>query len=224
MACYFGNCAVNRLLTFNLCLWIIVFTLCGCTDLHSEMRSITWDPLPLSLSNCPDISGTYKDQNSSVLIAYGQKPSLYSLFPRASFPHEKRQEIKGQLNPWAKNIFQRKYQPSDLFYSKALTKLSKKKPTELQFGLMDERAILYREKTLSLEQPGVGCYEGTLIIRTIEIATGAESSGGSAYARETKFKKLENGDLSVELNKRRWYIMVLLLVYQLILTLILAII
>ncbi len=71
--------------------------------------------------------------------------------------------------------------------------------------LKGEDKQLYEEYEVPLTLPQLGCVEGKIVIREISASYGGEGILGSAYATEARFRKLPDGSLEVERQKRKWY-------------------
>ncbi|MGC3986770.1 MAG: hypothetical protein QM777_19675 [Pseudorhodoferax sp.] len=191
---------------------ILLLSLAGCSIIPGKDPStIEWDPVSLSSTGCPDISGSYSDKNN-ILISqftvegFPNRERKYSVTRHKPIPFKKVEAVKKAMpgQRFAENDKTYTYSDRSEFYKNSQTVIRQTKDA-LTFYLKGEDKQLYEEYEVPLALPQIGCIDGKIAIREISASHGGEGALGSAYATETRIRKLSDGSLEVERKTRNWY-------------------
>jgi len=173
------------------------------------LSGIEWEPKTLNNSECPDISGKYKEE---------QKTSLSDKFEYLS---RDKNGIKSRFETireipfvWTETLSRHRVGPKivegltkqrdkSAFYDHARTKIVKD-GNSIAAILMDEGGIEYKESLIFFDGTNVGCYDGKFVVRIVSAYEGSEGGHGRVDAAEWQFKKFDNGDLSLKVQSRIW--------------------
>ena len=148
-------------------------------------------------SACPNISGKYTDV----------KMLLLDQFPLANNRNGisiKETVLKGEPIERARGVGTFYYHNTMGFYKQAVLDVRQKDKT-LTVTLMDSKFVPYKEVTLDLDNPAIGCQDGALVIRESRYLGGSEGRMGRASARERRLRKLPDGTLESKNDWREWY-------------------
>lgn len=180
-----------------------------CTSLSERLSGIKWEPNSLSISECPDISGIYKEEQNISLsdkfeYLYRNKNGIKSRF----------ETIREIPFVWTETISRHRVGPKivegltkqrdkSVFYDHARMKILKD-GNSIAAILVDEGGIEYKKSLVFFDGTNVGCYNGRLVVRIVSAYEGSEGGHGRVDAAEWQFKKVDNGDLSLKVQTRTW--------------------
>lgn len=196
----------------TLILGLFLLSLAGCSITPGKDPStIEWNPVNLSSAGCPDISGSYSDKKIILISqftveSFPSRERKYRFTRYKPIPFKKVEAVKKEMpgQRFAENDKTYTYSDYSDFYKNSHIVIRQKKDA-LTIQLKGEDKQIYEEYEVPLTLPEIGCIDGKIVIREISASYGAELALGSAYATETRIKKLSNGSLEVEKNRRNWY-------------------
>lgn len=200
----------SRQMTLIPCLSLLSLIGCSITP-GKDPSTIEWDPVNLSSTGCPDISGSYLDKKNILIPqftveSFPNRERKYRFTRYKPIPFKKVEAVKKEMpgQRFAENDKTYTYSDYSNFYKNSHIVIRQKKDA-LTIQLKGEDKQIYEEYEVPLTLPEIGCIDGKIVIREISASYGAELALGSAYATETRIKKRSDGSLEVEKNMRNWY-------------------
>ncbi|MES2580333.1 MAG: hypothetical protein V4552_07265 [Pseudomonadota bacterium] len=196
---------------------IILISGCAVAPAKNFYNEVTWSPATLSKNNCPQLSGFYIGDKNLLDIFPTEVISKQFLDPisvityKQALPVEwnpegspkKGEKITPQVSSRIKNIRQKYNEDIEMFYKSASIQIEQS--SSLLTLTTISNGTIYEKREFDLQQPGVGCDNGTLYIRYLSASGGGpEARGGSAYASEKLIRKLSTGEIQVEKKLRAW--------------------
>nr|WP_145544718.1 hypothetical protein [Variovorax boronicumulans] len=186
--------------------------LVGCSITPGKNPStIEWDPVNLSNAGCPDISGVYSDKkrilvSQFTIESFPGRERKYRLTRYKPIPFKKVEATKRAMPGQRFSEDDKTYTYSDYsdFYKNSQIVI-RQTMDALTLQLKGEDKQMYEEYHVPLALPEIGCTDGKIVVRKISASYGGEGALGSAYATETRIRKISDGSLEVEKRTRNWY-------------------
>lgn len=173
--------------------------LAGCPSTPVRLADLDWQPPTLSSSGCPNLTGTYQDRGVLHQVFYAGLEKTNANGSKEESPA--RVAVFKTPSPGGKPAAEI-YAAERAFNESAILSIVHS-PSHLVAKLMDEKGIVYKEITLRLDTPMIGCHNGAMILRRKTEYEKREGSSASVEYGEAEIKKLTDGTLEVTSRKRK---------------------
>jgi hypothetical protein len=177
----------------------VVLLLTGCGGIYKGDPQ--WDPPVISKEGCPNLDGKYKNLGVADTVPRSrEKIELFRHFlPNIPVYDETTPLTLTKLIAVdAKQLSLKEIEQGNLVFQQ--------RGRLLEVIFLEDKTGTPRVKyTLDMNHPRVGCHDGALIFRRLQMHHGGPwGACGIAWAKDRAFRKLADGSLEVRFHSREW--------------------